>query len=56
MIPQYCIQEWREQAPWNTDAMVEQDLIICKALVCIFSDEILADNLAFMGHKTKSTI
>lgn len=49
MIPQYCIQEWREQAPWNTDAMVEQDLIICKALVCIFSDEILADNLAFRG-------
>ena len=29
--------------------MVEQDLIICKALVCIFSDEFLAENLAFRG-------
>lgn len=29
MIPQYSIQEWHEQVPWNTDAMVEQDLIIC---------------------------
>lgn len=27
MIPQYSIQEWSEQVPWNTDAMVEQDLI-----------------------------
>ena len=29
MIPQYSIQEWHEQVPWNTDAMVEQDLIAC---------------------------
>ena len=49
MIPQYYIQEWYEQVPWNTDAMVEQDLIICKALVCIFSDEFLASQLAFRG-------
>ena len=28
MIPIYSIQEWHEQVPWNTDAMVEQDLII----------------------------
>ena len=49
MIPQYYIQEWHEQVPWNTDAMVEQDLIICKALVCIFSDEFLASQLAFRG-------
>jgi len=27
MIPVYSIQEWHEQVPWNTDAMVEQDLI-----------------------------
>ena len=56
MIPQYYIQEWYEQVPWNTDAMVEQDLIICKALliickalVCIFNDEFLASQLAFRG-------
>ena len=49
MIPQYYIQEWYEQVPWNSDAMVEQDLIICKALVCIFNDEFLASQLAFRG-------
>ena len=32
---------WNEQAPWTEPAMVEQDLIICKALVCIFSYEFL---------------
>ncbi len=49
MIPQFSIQEWREQVPWNTDAMIEQDLIICRVLVCIFSDEFLASQLAFRG-------
>ena len=45
MIPEYFIQEWHETAPWQDPAMVEQDLIICKALVCIFSDEFLASQL-----------
>lgn len=49
MIPQYAIQEWREHVPWNTDAMVEQDLIICRALISIFEDEFLAAQLAFRG-------
>ena len=35
MIPEYFIQEWHETAPWQEPFMVEQDLIICKALVCI---------------------
>lgn len=49
MIPQYSIQEWYEQVPWNTDTMVEQDLVICRALVSIFGDEFLASQLAFRG-------
>jgi hypothetical protein len=49
MIPEYYIQQWREYAPWNEPYMVEQDLIICRALVCIFSDEFLASQLAFRG-------
>ena len=49
MIPVYSIQQWREVVPWNTDAMVEQDLVICRALVSIFSDGFLRDNLAFRG-------
>ena len=49
MIDRAAIMAWNEQAPWTEPAMVEQDLIICKALVCIFSDEFLARNLAFQG-------
>ena len=36
MIPKDFITEWREQAPWITDAQVEQDLVISRALVEIF--------------------
>lgn len=49
MIPVYSIQQWREVVPWTTDAMVEQDLVICRALVSIFSDDFLRENLAFRG-------
>lgn len=49
MIPQMFIQEWHENVPWDTDAMVEQDLIICRALISIFSDDFLASQLAFRG-------
>ena len=49
MIPEYFIQEWKEKAPWTEPYMVEQDLIICRALISIFSDEFLASQLAFRG-------
>ena len=49
MIPQFSIQQWRESTPWNTDAMVEQDLIISRALVSIFNDEFLSSQLTFRG-------
>ena len=40
---------WAEHAPWTDPAMVEQDLIICRALVDIFSDDFLKNELAFRG-------
>lgn len=49
MIPQAYITEWSAQVPWQTNEQVEQDLIICRALVEIFSDEWLASSLAFRG-------
>ena len=49
MIDRRSIMLWKEQVPWKEPYMVEQDLIICRALVCIFSDEFLRDNLAFRG-------
>lgn len=49
MIPRDYITEWRAHAPWVQDIQVEQDLVICRALISIFSDPILKDALAFRG-------
>jgi predicted nucleotidyltransferase component of viral defense system len=49
MIPQAYITEWSQQVPWQTNEQVEQDLVICRALAEIFSDEWLASSLAFRG-------
>ena len=49
MIPQRYIEEWKENAPWPTYAQVEQDLIIARTLVEIFSDDLLKTSLAFRG-------
>ena len=51
MIPQAYITEWANQVPWQTNEQVEQDLVICRALVEIFSDEWLASSLAFRGGR-----
>ncbi len=49
MIPKPYIAKWQEQAPWKQFYQVEQDLVISRALVDIFSDEFLNENLAFRG-------
>ena len=42
MIPRDYITAWRAEAPWVQDFQVEQDLIISRALVEIFSHPPLA--------------
>jgi predicted nucleotidyltransferase component of viral defense system len=49
VIPRDHILEWRARAPWPQDIQVEQDLVISRALVEIFSDRFLHDALAFRG-------
>ena len=49
MIARDYVTEWREHAPWVSDAHVEQDLVISRALVEIFRVEELARRLAFRG-------
>lgn len=49
MIPRDFITEWRTEAPWIDDRQVEQDLVISRALVEMFSDELLRCQLAFRG-------
>ena len=49
MIPRDYITEWRVEAPWVQDSQVEQDLVISRALVEIFSHPLLSESLAFRG-------
>lgn len=49
MIPVAFITEWRSRAPWPEDAQVEQDLLLSRVLVEIFSDDALGAALSFRG-------
>jgi len=49
MIPYGFITQWKKYAPWINDYQVEQDLIIERAIVEIFSNSELFENLAFRG-------
>ena len=49
MIPERYITEWSENAPWVVNKFIEQDLILCRALVSIYNDTFLAEHLAFRG-------
>ena len=49
MIPKPYIAKWKDHAPWSSFEQIEQDLIISRALVEIFSDDFLNENLAFRG-------
>ena len=49
MIPAQNIVAWGNAVPWADQRQVEQDLIIGRALVDIFSDEVLRDALRIRG-------
>ncbi len=49
MIPRDYITAWSAQAPWRLDAQVEQDLVISRAIVDLFSVPELANGLVFRG-------
>lgn len=49
MIPAQDIVAWSNVVPWADERQVEQDLIISRVLVEIFSDEPLRDALRFRG-------
>jgi len=49
MIPMMNIIAWSHRAPWPEMRQVEQDLIISRAIVVIFSDDHLRKQLRFRG-------
>ena len=52
MIQRAFITQWGTVVPWSSPRLVEQDLIICRALVSIYSDPFLKEHLAFRGGTT----
>lgn len=49
MIQKSFVTQWGTVVPWSSPRLVEQDLIICRALVSIYSDPFLKNHLAFRG-------
>lgn len=49
MIDRSSITAWGVMHPWPKKSYVEQDLIICHAIVAIFSDSLLSKELAWRG-------
>lgn len=49
MIPRANITAWRRAAPWGDNAQVEQDLVLSRAIVELFSRPALAEKAAFRG-------
>ncbi len=49
MIPEDAVIHWQQFAPWQTQDMVEQDLIISRALVALYEDPFLREKIAFRG-------
>ncbi len=49
MIPRAHVTAWRAMAPWPTDAQVEQDLVLTRAIVELFGSADVARAVAFRG-------
>ena len=49
MIPNIFIQNWSNHVKWQTPTQIEQDLIISRALVDLYSDPSIKDALVFRG-------
>lgn len=49
MIPESYIESWRTNVPWQTLAMIEQDLVISRALINLYSTPKIHDSLIFRG-------
>ena len=49
MIAASFVENWRSNVDWKTLPMVEQDLVISRALVCLYNNPKIKDSLIFRG-------
>lgn len=49
MIPQAYLVDWRNVAPWSEMHQVEQDLVLTRAIIQLYSDPIFSEARVFRG-------
>jgi len=49
MIPRFQITQWQQKAPWQFSEQIEQDLILSRILVELYSFPIFRDAVLFRG-------
>lgn len=49
MIPFNTVTAWGATRPWVTREQIEQDLLLSKAIIDIYSNELLSKELIFRG-------
>ncbi len=49
MLPKAYIDQWKLFSPWQQDEFVEQDLILSRLLIELYSSKLISENLAFRG-------
>ncbi|MBS1517484.1 MAG: nucleotidyl transferase AbiEii/AbiGii toxin family protein [Bacteroidetes bacterium] len=49
MIPKAYIDQWKIYSPWQQNEFVEQDLILTRLLIELYSSKLISNNLAFRG-------
>jgi len=50
MIPINTITQWRKNANWLYQSQVEQDLVLSRALVSLYQNEVIQKTLACIGQ------
>ncbi|MBK7158588.1 MAG: nucleotidyl transferase AbiEii/AbiGii toxin family protein [Ignavibacteria bacterium] len=49
MLPKAYIDQWKLHSSWQLDEFVEQDLILTRLLIELYSNKLISENLAFRG-------
>ena len=49
MLPKAYIEQWKINSPWQQDEFVEQDLILSRLLIELYSNKLISESVAFRG-------
>lgn len=49
MLPKAYIDQWKANSPWQQEEHVEQDLILSRLLIELYSNKTISENIAFRG-------